>query len=1355
MRLNFLDKFADNVTMKKYASYLIILFLFSIIFSSCKYDLISAPKNDGNTSTSLGMGDTIEAPTGLSASQGLKRKIVLSWDSVKNAKQYQIFAAETPFDSFVQQGETSGTETSFTIEESYGQTRYFLVKAVNYYGTVSSGSTIVSGTTLDVPIITEISANGSGESMNIYWWMGNEEAYQNKVSYSLSVYTENDSLVEGLSIFIGDDKASAIVNGLSASTEYKFTVEAKNSDGESEISDKTTKETAHKIIPSAAKDLKASQGEAKDKVILSWTLPEFIDYYDKKTQIYSECPLYFTIERKLTSAADSSYQYVSKYVGSSDSSLENAYNFGEYEEGKEVTFEDTSAVRGKQYSYRVRSYTDTVSDTITSDDEASLSYTEGWKLSEAAFSLSSVHNTEESDSGTKIVSVSVDFDLSFDSLQKEYIYEISEVRTDFSASESDQAKVIKTSDKIEDLSSYLHTIAINEENKASVQGFYSYTFNIKDTNGNVLESLAAANTVTVTDDADLIPEITSFTIKDGYKDKFILSWNAIEDAEYTLIWNSLIDGELSERESLTLSGDDYSVNDDTVTYEHTALSGESRYYTLTAVKNGIPDSKQYGSLCQTLGTAKPVMDEPDYSTITIQWPSVQKADSDYVITAYYVDDSNKTSIIDEANTSLSEEEGIVTCTITKPEGYDDWKVSGKAINFSVAAKNTDTGDQTSSENIEVRTLGPALVGTEAEKDSIQETRLIVRWNKIDGAKGYIIYRTKYMYDDEWTKWEFSKADTYYYNTTTDEILANGETASSSQVKIALSDNTYTLTDYYCAQTDTTSAYQTNQAQINWGIPYGYVILPVKGNKDDFNFGSDEEYLTITSGNSNVIYTSALKDEITATTGFGLNIAAQKAENTKTQKIEWYEPYFGNSLTPTLYRRLAGTNNLWRRVDSSVFTSTGTNQSSAQYSPSGVDSTISTSDFMFTEEQYLPYEYAIRYTSGTSASTTTLTDSYLNLLSSSLEINKAEDSENGRYTYSENVDIEQKNKGYLLNIPIKAGYGGNYSTTEENELYYSEKLTFEYWDYDTRSLGPDSYSVYMLNADLSADWVKVSQFDKNLTTLTNEDLNNLDLIINQDGTILRLWPKGIKNGTSNTSSGLLKVLREPKHYYKIVLTRNDISVNGEIGSDYSIYGYRQATNEEIAKAALLELSYAFYLNGGGLANYSNISERLKYGDDKIISTSNGGNASFTKGEYYWTTYTGKYHASYSLNNFAPEQITPSGITSSFLSLTSDSSSNGGFRISGTADYYIYHFASTEIINITNTNSDLDINYDASIEFTCSSNKSFTLKITRNSQTETLVSSTSSEAERKVWFPMYLNGDSDATYALTNTSYGWWN
>lgn len=1303
--------------MKKYAPYLIILFLFSIIFSSCKYDLISAPKNDGNTSTSLGMGDTIEAPTGLSASQGLKRKIVLSWDSVKNAKQYQIFAAETPFDSFVQQGETSGTETSFTIEESYGQTRYFLVKAVNYYGSVSSGSTIVSGTTLDVPIITEISANGSGESMNIYWWMGNEEAYQDKVSYSLSVYTENDSLVEGLSIVIGDDKASAIVNGLSASTEYKFTVEAKNSDGESEISDKTTKETAHKIIPSAAKDLKASQGEAKDKVILSWTLPEFIDYYDKKTQIYSECPLYFTIERKLTSAADSSYQYVSKYVGSLDSSLENAYNFGEYEEGKEVTFEDTSAVRGKQYSYRVRSYTDTVSDTITSDDEASLSYTEGWKLSEAAFSLSSVHNTEESESGTKIVSVSVDFNLSFDSLQKEYIYEISEVRTDFSASESDQAKVIISSDKIEDLSSYLHTIAINEEYKASVQGFYSYTFNIKDTNGNVLESLAAANTVTVTDDADLIPEITSFTIKDGYKDKFILSWNAIEDAEYTLIWNSLIDGELSERESLTLSSTDYSVSDDTVTYEHPALSGESRYYTLTAVKNGIPDSKQYGSLCQTLGTAKPVMDEPDYSTITIQWPSVQKADSDYVITAYYADDSSKTSIIDEENTSLSEEEGIVTCTITNPEGYDDWKVSGKAINFSVAAKNTDTGDETSSENIEVRTLGPALVGTEAETDSIQETRLIVRWNKIDGAKGYIIYRTKYMYDDEWTKWEFTKADTYYFNTTTDEILANGETASSSQVKIALSDNTYTLTDYYCAQTDTTSTYQTNQAQINWGIPYGYVILPVKGNKDDFNFGSDEEYLTITGGNSNIIYTSALKDEITATTGFGLNIAAQKAENTKTQTIEWYEPYFGSNYKPYLYYRVADSSSVWTSMPE-VIMSKG-------------DKSVS----FIPNDPYTAYEYAIVYNKSTSL--LSLTPSYSELL---------EETNENRYTYDSSVNMEQLNKGYLLAIPFNAKYGGtitNNSYDKTDGKYYSEYIYWDSWNYDERSIGPKSAGIYIYNSNLSAcknnTWIKVSTTDSYCKTSSTESLENT--AIDSDDNSLSIKPVLIAGNDTYSSGntiyvtpGPLQVLRDAKHYYKISFNgKEGTDEELSIGNDKSIFAYRQISDLELIRSAIITLNTGMYKIG-----------KLDF-ETESYAGDNSGTISAT---HQSTMNIGKEYK-FAAINYAPNTENPSGDSVCSFVITSEFSA---YRNLGTQGGYTKSIDSTSIsVSPYSNSSDYNVNnletYTGTISFTLGSNES--ASISCNNYSISITDATT----RRFYIPFIMYGDEN--WYHENSSYDWWN
>ncbi len=1354
MRLNFLDKFADNVTMKKYASYLIILFLFSIIFSSCKYDLISAPKNDGNTSTSLGMGDTIEAPTGLSASQGLKRKIVLSWDSVKNAKQYQIFAAETPFDSFVQQGETSGTETSFTIEESYGQTRYFLVKAVNYYGTVSSGSTIVSGTTLDVPIITEISANGSGESMNIYWWMGNEEAYQDKVSYSLSVYTENDSLVEGLSIVIGDDKASAIVNGLSASTEYKFTVEAKNSDGESEISDKTTKETAHKIIPSAAKDLKASQGEAKDKVILSWTLPEFIDYYDKKTQIYSECPLYFTIERKLTSAADSSYQYVSKYVGSSDSSLENAYNFGEYEEGKEVTFEDTSAVRGKQYTYRVRSYTDTVSDTITSDDEASLSYTEGWKLSEADFSLSSVHNTEESDSGTKIVSVSVDFDLSFDSLQKEYIYEISEVRTDFSASESDQAKVIKTSDKIEDLSSYLHTIAINEENKASVQGFYSYTFNIKDTNGNVLESLAAANTVTVTDDADLIPEITSFTIKDGYKDKFILSWNAIEDAEYTLIWNSLIDGELSERESLTLSGDDYSVNDDTVTYEHTALSGESRYYTLTAVKNGIPDSKQYGSLCQTLGTAKPVMDEPDYSTITIQWPSVQKADSDYVITAYYVDDSNKTSIIDEANTSLSEEEGIVTCTITNPAGYDDWKVSGKAINFSVAAKNTDTGDQTSSENIEVRTLGPALVGTEADISKAESNRVFVSWNSIEGAKGYIIYRIKYhyLYDEDSSsyEWTYKASDKYFYDLAGEKITVNGKNdVSSSRAKITASENVFTLTDYACAQEDTTSTYEANQDELYLGLPFGYIVLPVNksyanSGYDDFIFGQDsdtsseESYLKITEGNANLKYTQALEDKKTATYGYGLNVTAAKAENQTTIGISWQAPYQNDDTIPCIYRRQNG-------------------DSSWTYIGSAPKNATTYSDTLTGQNLIKSYYYAVQY--NTEASNINYKSVY--------SVNQ----EKIDTRYDDGITSEELNKGYLFYIDFSAAYNGTTGSDGEylqDDYYYSEKVSHTKWNFTERARGPSSYTVSAKNVNTTLDYIKLadvtidSESQKESISLNTSSANlaadgTNDTKLELNGADLVLSPIGITSGSNTSTNGLLKVLRSTKTFYKLNSSRS-YSITDEASNktnktaslEEEVYGYRKLTDDELARCVGLIIADALYKAG---IPYSYSADFIVQPKNDESSTSNGTIGTFKITHTSWANYS-QWGFTGELYKHRFER------TSSLYSdtYTSDFSFVAGIseKKEGAKSNTLYYLAPLEIT----VSDEFNIN-NSTIVFSAGSEGTSTkwnLSITKDGSS--IVSISDNETDFLSYFPYdigekHASADSSLNTSLKTYQNDWWN
>ena len=65
-------------------------------------------------------------------------------------------------------------------------------------------------------------------------------------------------------------------------------------------------------------------------------------------------------------------------------------------------------------------------------------------------------------------------------------------------------------------------------------------------------------------------------------------------------------------------------------------------------------------------------------------------------------------------------------------------------------------------------------------------------------------------------------------------------------------------------------------------------------------------------------------------------------------------------------------------------------------------------------------------------------------------------------------------------------------------------------------------------------------------------------------------EGYADGTKTNTGGLLKVLRNPKHYYKVVLNSNDVLPTVEIGGDedisknLGIFGYRQITKEELDK-----------------------------------------------------------------------------------------------------------------------------------------------------------------------------------------------
>ena len=166
----------------------LVLATLVFLFASCKYELVKEPTHNFNDKKNAAdYSDFILPPSEVTASHGLSKEVSLEWEKVPNAVQYQIFAAATPFDNFIKVSETKSDETNILIDEETGITKYYCVCAVNYFGTVSSKSVVACGSTLSVPVITQISASEEGSSVEINWWMDNcrQETYENNIAYEI------------------------------------------------------------------------------------------------------------------------------------------------------------------------------------------------------------------------------------------------------------------------------------------------------------------------------------------------------------------------------------------------------------------------------------------------------------------------------------------------------------------------------------------------------------------------------------------------------------------------------------------------------------------------------------------------------------------------------------------------------------------------------------------------------------------------------------------------------------------------------------------------------------------------------------------------------------------------------------------------------------------------------------------------------------------------------------------------------------------------------------------------------------------------------------------------------------------
>ncbi|MGP1564728.1 MAG: hypothetical protein ACTTHU_04775 [Treponema sp.] len=1355
------------MTVKKLTTAGVLLASFLILtFSSCKQGLISAPDLANITNSSSGITGEVDAPADVKASHGYLGEITVRWSAVNGAARYVVFSAGNPFAELERCGETKDNSTEFKLKESAGTTKYYAVKAVNFIGKESPMSGKVMGSSLAKPVITGITQSEDGTAATVQWWMDNckEDTYKNSVVYEVFCYASDQKTQIGKPVIVNDGKTSAEITGLMPKTVYYYKVDASIKAEQKKLgSDKVDSKTVHRLIPDAPSDFAASKGTSKYGITLSFKLPEFVDV-GAAGGTYERHPLYFKILRKEKALPDSAYETVADYLGtvketdipkgiykfsskvgntvnaatttaaagkaelevitSSDSNAEIHSDYEDYISLSEVKFTDKNNIeRGKQYSYKIQSYVDDTSGLVSSDKACVED--SGWQLPVPSFKFDAEY--KKSSNPAKFEKITAAFKLDF---------------TDFAESENysfmiTQKGVLKDLTPVQE-ESLLNTISLSVVNSYKVDfagtdlsakaGYYLYTLYILpkgvEDKTKAYDSVTAAGTLTVTDDATATPQIETFTVEDGYADKFIIKWTYHTGCNYSLSWdNYKADGTKIEDGGGSLSKEELvfaPVSDGgTAEFIHPALSGECRKYTITAAA-ALTNDKTDNDVKKTLGKPSPEQIDMDYEKITVKWNAVQKADS-YEVSAKY-EGSNDELIVgsgSDKNTEVAETSGVSTCVITKPQGFNDITKAGKPIVLSVKAKNAKGETVT---ELPVKLIGPALVNAEIDKTDINANSIAVKWKSVEGAKGYLIQRVRYN-DTEFTQ---DKADTYYYDAENKKIMLNGENADSERVNINISGKTFTLKDIYKAdESNGTDPYKANQSKIPWGLPYGYAVLPVKA-ADDFTFKSNSFFETETG--SKIEYTSKLEEVRGAAFGYGLETKASKSKD--VINLEWKKPYY-KEFNPSIYKRLAKTGS--REAGTWTLLTTLSKESvSYTYTPPK-------------DEQCAAFEYAVRYNYYGAAPN--FVPSYIKRLADTKE-------DRAEYVYKSEADREQLNKGYVLATKLEASYGGEVlsdgSGYAKDGKYYSEKVSWSSWDEDERKILPDFAEIYIFNDDVSSEWKKLAALD--LSTLEPQTPEtHTDTLIEKVGTGLLLKPAKITEGSAATTDGILKVLRNAKHYYKIVLKRGEKEV--QIGINRDIYACRQITDEELAKAAMLAFSYTFYIKQGGNADLSNVNTALKYTGEGSLKSTGGGSASFSKRHSNGTI-------DYSFDNYAPEMLAPSGKYVSFIKMNIQKSEASLWYISGSVpiSYRLYKLGSDSNPVKIQTASVFETavpDYSSVVTITCNDDYDASLKLSikRGDKTTELITTTDRTTLRK-WVPFQFYNDKKDHFYIKDKNYGWW-
>ncbi len=1120
----------------------------------------------------------------MKASQGLQGRVELTWKPVLNAVRYFIYRSDTPFGNFVQVGET--TDALYTQKVTAGTDTYYKITAINLQNQETDYSIAVRGTSLAQPVISDIQGDAQeGDStVTVYWYMNNVDAYADAVRYELVCYDATGKEQKRIPGESGN-KTELTVTGLTPNTTYLYQVEAYNiaEQDKTEASDKIDAQTARRLRPNPPENLTVSQGAFGDKVEVSFVLPTKVDVAVEKN-VYEQFPLYFKIYRKVAGEDDSTYEPVCGYFGSiKDNADKNGgVCFADqytptdpdapYQEGEIVTWTDSTVVRGRQYQYKVQSYTDIESRVITSDKSIATSEP-GWAVAPLSFEMDPVIYDDEYDSEGNPVShktANLSATLTFDTLGKadSYAYELTvnyrrRNNGDGSLSESTPTK-LGDFFTVDELSDHIYKADLHAN-----PGSYSFTVNAKHKTSGWTESITTPNSRYVV--PDLQPLIVqNLVVQDGYPDKFVLTWDRdpsvtyeikykMEDAQggdYTLIEPVLADegaepGQTqpfeyplthydgSQGKNAVTSGDALRIE----IVPYTDYQGDNH-------KAGTPESPD--QLFYTLGTPTVTFDQTKTAadSITVTWPKIEKATS-YEVTYAYDGVSDTTQVLRDgvattfadaykADTQIipvTKEEEIqvtdnITCVIPKPIGYDYMAYSGKDVTVTVKAIN-ETQKTETAKTATTRTLGPAAAGVSATV-AAKESSIDVSWKEVPGATGYLIARTRYgasnSDDSRSTDGEF----VYFYDGTQLSVQGQDITPVSS---VKLNGDTFTLTDKYTDSTgvgpqDTTYKFRIEQDKLGWGYPYRYQVFPVKESTPSFVRADNLNQCTVGS----VTYQDADKNYVVGSAiGYGLDVKATKAESADTVTVTWTKPYLGDNtkLAPVVYRKASSDpSGKWEAITPSI---------------TNTEATVSIASEK-TDTKHKAFDYIVKYE----------------------EQSSFEGNPHPYYVESLKGDgQEAANKGYYFTIlgadASKREIAGN-----------AEELTVTAYDWKERKNGPEAYKVYIKNNNIDGEWHLVATVpvtDKGYGAITGGNDTGIT-VSNPAGTVLRFTPEF----TDDVHTKYLKVLRDYKHYYKVEAVRTVTDSDGVgteitavLGDDDSIWGARQITAKEMVKAATLAMS----------------------------------------------------------------------------------------------------------------------------------------------------------------------------------------